>query len=122
MAEGIARRVFAGSRQVWSAGSEPSAVNPLATAALAEIGIDISGHRSKSVAAIPLDEISMVVTLCADEVCPTLAAEVERLHWPLSDPAGIEGSADQRLDAFRGVRDEIESRLNELAKSERDGD
>ena len=111
MAEGIARAVAPGSVRISSAGSQPSRLNPLAVRALAEIGIDISGHRSKSVNEIPPDDVEVVVTLCADEVCPVFLGKALRVHWGLPDPAAVIGDDAARLDAFRQVRDELLRRL-----------
>jgi arsenate reductase len=114
MAEGLARHLFGDAAQVQSAGSAPARVNPLAIAALAEIGIDISGHQSKSVDSVKTDGVDVVITLCAEEVCPTLPLRVERLHWPLADPASAPGTEEQRLQRFREARDEIRARLLRL--------
>ena len=114
MAEGLARARFGPRARVTSAGSSPTSVHPLAIAALDEIGIDISGQRSTSVEAIDPASIDVVVTLCADEVCPALPGRVRRLHWPMPDPAGAAGSDAERLERFRSVRDEIARRLADL--------
>lgn len=114
MAEGLARQVFGGQALVQSAGSRPSKVNPFAVRALAEVGIDISAHRSKSVEEIDPATVETVVTLCAEEVCPVFLGKAERLHWPLPDPAGQEGTDEQKLQKFREVRDEIRRRLESL--------
>jgi arsenate reductase len=114
MAEGLARAAFGDRVPVASAGSQPTAVNPLAVEALAELGIDISGQRSKSVDAIDPSTVDLVVTLCADEVCPVFLGRVLRLHWPLPDPAATPGSDEERLAQFREVRDEIRRRLPSL--------
>ncbi len=111
MAEGLARHLFGDAAHVQSAGSAPSSVNPLAIAALAELGIDISGHRSKPVGSVNTSDVDIVITLCAEEVCPTLPIKVERLHWPLADPSFVAGTDDERLQRFRETRDEIRSRL-----------
>jgi arsenate reductase len=111
MAEGIARSLAPADVKVSSAGSAPSRLNPLAVRALAEIGIDISGQRSKSVDEIPPRDVDAVVTLCAEEVCPVFPGEALRIHWGLPDPAAAAGSDDQRLQAFRDVRDELRRRL-----------
>ena len=113
MAEGLAQRLAPPGTRVYSAGSEPASVNPLAVRAMAEIGIDISKHRSKSVDEIPVDQVDVVVTLCAEEVCPVFPGSVRRLHWPVDDPARAGGSEAERLEAFRRVRDEIGRRLEE---------
>jgi arsenate reductase len=96
---------------VWSAGSHPTRVRPEAVAVLDEIGIDISGHRSKAVAEIPAAQVDVVITLCAEEECPVFLGRARRVHWGLPDPAACEGTMAERLDAFRAVRDEIGRRL-----------
>lgn len=116
MAEGIARH-RAPHLEVWSAGSRPATVNPLAVAALAEIGIDISPHRSKSLDEVPKERVGTVVTLCAEEVCPVFPGDVVRHHWPLEDPAAATGSEGARLAAFRKVRDELRLRIERLLAS-----
>jgi arsenate reductase len=117
MAEGLANAAFGGRIPVQSAGSQPRAVNPLAVRALAELGIDISRQRSKSVDAIDPSTVDLVVTLCADEVCPVFLGKARRLHWPLPDPAAATGSDEKSLAQFRQVRDEICSRLPSLLES-----
>lgn len=117
MAEGLARHLFGAAATVQSAGSEPSQVNPRAIEALAEKDIDIRGQRSKSVETIDPATVDLVITLCAEEVCPVFLGKAERRHWPLPDPAGHDGSPEEQLERFRTVRDEIERRLSEL-KSE----
>jgi arsenate reductase (thioredoxin) len=111
MAEGIARSLAPPGIRIWSAGSCPASVRPEAIAVLKEIGIDISGYRSKGINAIPVAEVGMVVTLCAEEECPVFPGNVQRLHWGLPDPAAISGSAQEVLAAFREVRDELLRRL-----------
>ncbi len=114
MAEGLARARFGSRVPVESAGSQPSRVNPLAAAVMAEIGIDISGQRSTGVADVDPARVGTVVTLCADEVCPAFLGDARRLHWPLPDPAGAAGSEEERRRRFREVRDEIARRLESL--------
>jgi arsenate reductase len=114
MAEGLARAHFGDAVRVESAGSTPSSVNPLAVAALLEVGIDASGQRSKSVAEIDPASVDLVVTLCAEEVCPVFPKRVRKLHWPLPDPAAEPTAFTHRLDAFRDVRDELARRIAEL--------
>ena len=82
------RARFGNRARVASAGSAPTAVNPLAVAAPDEVGIDIRGQRSTSVDDVDPASVDVVVTLCAEEVCPVLPGSVRRLHWPLPDPAG----------------------------------
>jgi arsenate reductase len=84
MAEGLARRILDSDFKVMSAGSEPSRVNPYAIEAMADPGIDMSGHRSKSVTEFDVATIDLVITPCADEVCPVLPGRVRRLHCLVS--------------------------------------
>lgn len=116
MAEGLARHLFGARAEVMSAGSIPSVLNPLAVAAMAEIGIDISAHRAKPVEEIDPASLDMVVTLCAEEVCPVLPGKVKRLHWPIQDPAsGAPGLSDKEWAArFATARDQIKARLEIL--------
>jgi len=111
LAEGIARALAPAGVTVWSAGSQPTRVRPEAIAVLAEIGIDISQHRSKSVSEIPADQVDTVITLCGEEECPVFLGKARRLHWGLPDPAGVGGSEADRADAFRRTRDELRRRL-----------
>ncbi len=106
MAEGLARSMAPPGYRFVSAGSDPGTVNPLAIQALAEERIDISKHRAKGVASVPLDDVDTIVTLCAEEVCPIVPGQVHRLHWPLPDP--------KDLESFRAVRDELRRRLPTL--------
>lgn len=117
LAEGLARRILGPDVEVRSAGSRPSAVNPFAVRALQEIGIDISHHESKSVESLDpgfLARLDFVITLCAEEVCPSMVSKAKRLHWALPDPAGQGGTDDEKLERFRRTRDEIRRRLPEL--------
>jgi arsenate reductase len=118
MAEGLARRQFAAGTEVLSAGSRPSKVNPYAIEAMAEIGIDIRDHHSKSVDDVNASSADLVITLCADEVCPVLPGRVKRLHWPIPDPASDDpnlGTEEMRA-RFRTARDDIRVRIADLAK------
>ena len=111
MAEGLARAMLPAEIEVASAGSAPRSLNPLAVDALSEIGIDISGHRSKPLSEVSPETADLVVTLCAEEVCPVVPGRVKRLHWPLSDPA-----AEGNIAAFRAARDQIKGRIEVLAQ------
>jgi thioredoxin type arsenate reductase len=117
MAEGLARSILGDRASVMSAGSEPSSLNPYAVEAMAEIGIDISGHRSKSVEDIDAAVVDLVVTLCADEVCPVLLGRVRRLHWPVADPTSNDPSLtpDDLRTRFGAARDQIKARIEVLA-------
>jgi len=115
--EGLARRRFPGFR-IQSAGSRPSRVNPHAIAALAEVGVDALAHTSKSVADIDPATVDLVITLCAEEVCPAFLGRAERLHWPIPDPASDDPELtpeDLRV-RFRAARDEIARRLEALGR------
>lgn len=116
MAEGLARRLFGDGVEVMSAGSEPSTVNPFAIEALAEVGIDISAHDSKSVDTISPEGVDLVVTLCAEEVCPAFLGKARRLHWPIADPASKDAalSDEEMRQRFRTARDQIAARLDVL--------
>lgn len=117
MAEGLARDLFGDRVAVQSAGSQPSRVNPYAIAAMAELDIDLSTHSSKSVDTIDPKGVDLVITLCAEEVCPVFLGGAERLHWPLPDPdRKHEDLSDaERLKHFRVTRDAIRGRLETLA-------
>lgn len=112
MAEGLARALLGPEVDVLSAGSAPSRLNPLAVDALNELGIDISPQRSKGVESIEPAEIDLVITLCAEEVCPVFLGRARRLHWPLPDPAAASGDAAPQR--FREVRDELKKRILRL--------
>lgn len=109
LAEAIARHLAGNAHEVWSAGSHPSHVKPEVRAVLAEVGIDARGLRAKGFSALPWEEIDLVVTLCAEEVCPVLTGAPRRLAWPLPDPASA--PAVERLEAFRATRDELLRRI-----------
>ena len=113
MAEGLLRHEAGERFEVFSAGTHPSKVRPEAIAVMKEIGIDISGHRSKSVDEFAGPDLDMVITVCdnAKESCPVFPGPTERLHWPFEDPASVEGTEEQRQDAFRRVRDQIHGRI-----------
>lgn len=119
MAEGLARRRFGEAVRVQSAGSAPTRVNPFAIAAMAELGVDLTTQSSKSVETIDPDSVDLVITLCAEEVCPVFLSNAPRLHWPLPDPDKKDAplSDDERLDHFRAARDEIDRRLASLTSS-----
>ncbi len=116
MAEGLARHIFGDALLVQSAGSAPSRVNPYAIKAMAELGISLESHRSKSVQDIDPQSVDLVITLCAEEVCPLFLSDAQRLHWPLQDPDRKNEtlSEEERLTHFRTTRDEIEERLEAL--------
>jgi arsenate reductase len=114
IAEGFARAMAPAEVEIWSAGTEPSGVNPLAVEVMKEVGIDISGHRSRRVDDVPWREADTVVTLCGEaaEVCPAVGGDVRRVHWPLPDPAAAPEA--RQLEAFRECRDELRWRIGSL--------
>ncbi len=119
MAEALARARYGALAHVQSAGSQPSRVNPYAIEVMAERGLDLSAHTSKSVATIDPATIDVVVTLCAEEVCPLFLGSVRRLHWPIDDPASVDRSLtpeDMRA-RFRRAASAIDARLAELDAS-----
>jgi len=113
MAEGLARSLAPEGITILSAGSMPTQVSAYAIEVMSEIGIDLSAQQfqSKSVDDIPKEEVATVITLCAEEVCPVFPGEVEKLHWPHQDPAGVVGSSEEILASFRRVRDQIRAKL-----------
>ena len=119
MAEGLARTLFGNLVRVQSAGSQPSRVNPSAVTVMREVGIDISGQRSKSVDEIDPASVGAVITLCAEEVCPVWPGKLARMHWPLPDPASTDPamSVPTVLARFRSARDEIRLRLLAFAST-----
>jgi arsenate reductase (thioredoxin) len=116
MAEGLLRHDGGGRFEVFSAGVEPSHVRPQAIEAMREVGIDISGQRSKSVDEFAGQEFDYVITVCdnANANCPVFPGKTERIHWSFDDPAVAEGDEAARLAVFRRVRDEIRARLREF--------
>ena len=120
MAEGMLR-AWAGDRyEAFSAGVVATTVQPLAIEAMAEIGIDISGHTSKSVDMFRGEPFLRAVTVCDDatEACPYFPWAEHQLHWSFEDPSAAEGTPDERLAAYRKVRDQIRGRVeSELLRS-----
>jgi arsenate reductase len=121
MAEGLFRHEGGDRYEVFSAGTRPSVVRPEAIAVLAEIGIDISDHRSKSVDEFVAQPLDLVITVCdnAKESCPVFPGRTQRLHWPFEDPAHVEGNEDERKAAFRKVRDQIRERIRTFLAQEK---
>jgi arsenate reductase (thioredoxin) len=121
MAEGLLRHLGQNRLEVRSAGTQPSAVNPLAIEAMREIGLDISAHRSKSVAEFEGQRFDTVITVCdrAAERCPVFPGAPERIHWSLPDPAAVNGTHHEKLAAFRNVRDDLERKLRGFLQARR---
>jgi arsenate reductase len=115
LAEGLARARFGDRIRVQSAGSQPTRVNPMAIDVLRERGVDITSHTSKLVGEIDPEGIELVVTLCAEQVCPAFLRAVRRLHWPIPDPASTDPLPEAELRGrFRAARDTIAVRLDGL--------
>jgi arsenate reductase len=113
MAEGLLRHDGGPELEVESAGTHPSKVRPEAIEAMRELGVDISGHRSKSVDEFAEQEFDYVITVCdnARESCPVFPGTTERIHWSFEDPAAVDGDWETRLASFRRIRDEIRERF-----------
>lgn len=118
MAEGFLRHIAADRFEVLSAGTVASKVNPGAIRVMKEIGIDISGHRSKSLDEFAGQAFDCVITVCdnAKETCPTFPAGTERIHWSIPDPAAAKGAEEERLAQFRIARDDLRQRLRNFVK------
>lgn len=116
MAEGLARARFGDRVEVMSAGSAPTRVNPFAVEVMHELGVDLSRHTSKAAADVDPARVGLVITLCAEEVCPVFLSAAPRLHWPIPDPASIDQSLtrEDMLGRFRAARDELKRRIAEL--------
>jgi len=124
MAEGFLRAFRGETYDAFSAGTRPSRVNPLAIEAMRELGIDISGHRSKNAADYLGRHFAYVITVCdnAKEACPIFPGPCIREHWPFEDPADATGTDEEKLKVFRKVRDQIGARIRQfLAEQESAG-
>jgi arsenate reductase len=117
MAEGLLRHDAGDRFEVESAGVKASLVRPEAIAAMQEIGIDISGHRSKNVSEFDHQPFDYVITVCdnARETCPVVFSAAQKLHHSFEDPAHVEGAFEDRLAAFRRVRDQLRPWLRGFA-------
>ena len=117
MAESLLRHDAGGQFEVESAGTKPGIVRPEAISVMRELGVDISGHRSKHVNEFDGERFDYVITVCdnANESCPVFPGAVKRLHKSFEDPAAVNGSEEERLAAFRRVRDELREYLREFA-------
>ena len=117
MAEGLLRDLAGDRFEVFSAGTIASFVRPQAIAAMNDLGIDISGHRSKSIDEFLDDEFDYVITVCdhANQRCPVFSGPAKRLHWSIDDPV-MSGSESEQRTAFRGARDELNQRIRKFIK------
>jgi len=118
MAEGLAREYGKGLIEVYSAGLMAAGVHRRAIAVMKEIGIDISGQKSKMIEENFLKKMDIVVTLCvhAEEYCPVTPPGIKRIHWPIKDPVGTIGTEEQIMREFRRARDEIKEKVQDLIK------
>jgi len=123
LAEGILRAAAGDSLDVQSAGSKPTGyIHPLAMRVMNEIGVDISGHRSKHMDEFLQQKIETIITVCgnADQACPVFPGQVNRHHWGFFDPAHATGTNEEKLAVFRRVRDEIKIVFEAYAAGRRD--
>ena len=123
LAEGLLRSVADDLFDVQSAGSKPAGyVHPLAIRAMAEVGIDISAHRSKHMNDFLAQPVETVITVCgnADQACPVYPGQVNRHHWPFFDPAHATGTDEEKMAVFRRVREEIRAVFTAYADGRRD--
>ena len=121
MAEGLINHFLGDRYQAFSAGTEATRVNPLAARVMAEIGIDLAKHRSKTMDEFASETFDYVITLCGDanEKCPLFFGGVQRVHLGFDDPSRLPGSDDEVLPEYRRVRDEIRQRLTKFFTEER---
>ena len=119
MAEGLLLHIAGDRFDVESAGTIASFVRPQAIAAMAEIGIDISNHRSKCLDEFLDTEFDYVITVCdnANETCPVFPGAAKRIHWSFDDPAEADGNEDEVAKFFGRVRDEIKEKLERFAEN-----
>lgn len=118
MAEGFAREFGKGIIEPYSAGLTPCYVHPRAVEVMREIGIDISGQKSKAIDEELLIQMDLAITLCghADQFCPSTPPDVKKIHIPVNDPVGTVGTEEHIMDAFRRVRDEIRGEIEGLIR------
>lgn len=118
MAEGILCHIAGDKYEVESAGTVASFVRPQAIAVMSEIGIDISGHRSKCLDEFLDQNFDYIITVCdnANQTCPFFPGNATRIHWSFDDPAEAAGTEDEILSVFRRIRDEIKQSLRDFVK------
>jgi arsenate reductase len=120
MAEGLVNHFLGDRIQAFSAGTEATRINPLAARVMAEIGIDLAKHRSKTMDEFVNETFDYVITLCGDanEKCPLFFGGVQRVHLGFDDPSRLPGSDDEVLPEYRRVRDEIKERIGQFFAAE----
>jgi arsenate reductase len=122
MAEGFLRHLGAGRYEAFSAGVDPTRVNPLSVKVMREADIDISGQQSKSADEFLGQKFDHVITVCdnAKQTCPTFPGEYKKTHWDLEDPAEAQGTEEEKAAVFRKTRDLIERKVREFLKDEQE--
>ncbi|MGE4579861.1 MAG: arsenate reductase ArsC [Desulfuromonadales bacterium] len=120
MAEGLVNHDLGDRLAAFSAGTEATRVNPLAAKVMAEIGIDLSSHSSKTLDQFVAESFDFVITLCGDanEKCPLFFGGVERLHMGFEDPSRLPGNEEEVLPEYRRVRDEIRQAMQKFFTEE----
>jgi len=113
MAEGFARNILLEDVKIFSTGTDQNEIHPVAIKVMQEVGIDISEQKSKNLWEIPVDKISIVVTLCGDaaERCPVFPGEVKKINWILKNPVKATGNEEEIINEFRKIRDKIKTYL-----------
>jgi arsenate reductase len=121
IAEGLVNHDLSGKVQAFSAGTDPTFVNPLAVAAMGELGIDISRQRSKSLDEFEDEKFDFVITLCdhAAESCPVFFGGTQRMHMGFPDPSGVTGTEEEKLLFFRKLRDQIRKEIMGFLSAQR---
>ncbi len=124
MAEGLAWKLGKGFIEPYSAGTFASFVHPRAKAVLTEIGIDISGQKSKAINEELLKNMDVVIILCrrAEKLCPSTPPHIKRFYWPVDDPVGTIGTEEEILNEFRKTRDEIKNLIETLLNKIKEDD
>jgi arsenate reductase len=122
MAEALLRKHAGDQFEIYSAGFEPTPIHPHVYRVMEEVGLDLEGQYAKGVVEF-FNKVyfGILITVCqkAEEKCPTFPGLGERRHWPIPDPAAVEGSEEEKLEAFRAARDKIEQHiLDWLARRE----
>ena len=112
MAEGLFRKYYGEKYDVYSAGSNPQGIHPVSIQVMAEIGIDISKHKSKSLSEFEGYEMDYVVTVCGEGECPFFAGGNEYIHQSFEDPSAFKGTEEDKINCFRSVRDELKKWLD----------
>lgn len=123
MAEGLLRTIGGGRFAAFSAGTEATSVRPEAIEVMHEIGVDIESQTSKDLSAFLAADLDWLITVCdqAREACPVLPGVSSQLHWSVADPSAVNGTAEQRMDAFRASRDDLQVRIDDFVRTTLEG-